>query len=385
MAGEAISADGITDPLETLRSIFCSKPYEVSKGVYVRCQSRRSSACPSCAELYRGDWARVARSGIYDSDGQPVLGFRYFFLTMSAPSFGRIHRVPKSSAERRRCHCGKAHSPEDVHLRGLPVDLDAYDYAGQVAWHVGLGRLWNASVSAMRDLVPDLEYCAVREVQARMALHMHIIVRVPSTSLTTAKALGAVARRATAAHPVTGKQVAWGQRGVQDREIKSRHVDAPGTMPSDSAAAARVVRYVSKALNYSLKDINPGDSADPPPERFAFVQRLRKAARFDVRCTKCSGRPGDCAGKAHSSIGYAGHTISISRPTTERPGWSFSGLTRASLREQRRVWMEANASEHVGAGLGDLALFAASWIREELTVRAYDAACSQPARAPSRR
>lgn len=255
---------------DAIRALFCSRPFESSTGVYVRCQSRRQALCPSCAELYRGDWARIARSGIYHPDGRPVVGFRYFFITLSAPSFGAVHRVPKSrDRARRRCGCGDTHSPENNNLRGLPLDLDDYNYAGQVSWHVGLGRLWNATVSAMRDWVPGIEFCAVREAQARMALHVHVIARVPAESgHTTAESLGAAARAATAAHPVTGETLEWGQRGVRDREIVSRHLDIPETLPSESAAA-RVVLYVSKALTYSLKDINPGDST--PPTRARYV------------------------------------------------------------------------------------------------------------------
>lgn len=370
---------------DAIRALFCSRPFEASPGVYVRCQSRRRAACPSCAELYRGDWARIARSGIYDPDGHPVVGFRYFFITLSAPSFGAVHCVPKPQDRRhRRCGCGDTHSHDDTNLRGLPLNLDDYDYAGQVSWHVGLGRLWNATVSVMRDRVLDMEFCAVREVQARMALHLHVIVRIPSGSEhVTAESLGAVARAATAAHPVTGELLVWGQHGVQDREIKSRHMDTPGTLPSESTAAARVVRYVSKALNYSLKDLNPGDPTPPAPTRVAFIQRLREVARFQVRCPKCTDDPADCPSKGHGSLGYSGHTISVSRPTTTRPGWSFSGLNRTVLRAQRRAWMEANAADRVGSGLDDVAKVAAEWIRETFAGRIHDAARFQPVRAPA--
>lgn len=253
-----------------------------------------------------------------------------------------------------------------------------------MSWHVGLGRLWNATVSAMRDRVPGMEFCAVREVQARMALHLHVIVRVPAGSgYVSAESLGAAARAATAAHPVTKEVLGWGQRGVQDREIKPRHTDTPGTMPSESAAAARVVRYVSKALNYSLKDINPGDPTTPTPARVTFILRLREAARFQVRCPKCTGNAADCPGKGHGSLGYSGHTISVSRPTTNRPGWSFSGLTRTALRAQRRAWMEANALDRAGSGLNDVAKVAAEWIRDVFAARMHDAARFQPARAPA--
>ncbi|WP_338144008.1 replication initiator [Microbacterium amylolyticum] len=313
----------------------------------MRCQSRRSAACPSCAAQYRGDWQRLARSGMYDADGRPVEGYRYFFITLSAPSFGAVHRVPKPwDKVRRRCACGAAHSPEDVELRGLPVNIDAYDYNGQVRWHGGLSRLWSSSVDAMRRQEPSLEYFVVREVQARMALHAHAIVRVPAGSPSSAASLGAAARRAEAAHPATGEMMAWGQKGVQDREITARRrheVDLPVNM---STAATRVISYVSKALNYSLKDITPGQDvagSDPSPDRLAFVERLRAAARLHVRCKDCPDEgPVNCIRAAHRNLGYGGHTVTMSRPTENRTGWSFSQLTRKQIREERMAWAAAN-------------------------------------------
>lgn len=378
-------ADAFAD---AMRRSSCARPYEVKPGVFVRCQSRRSAICPSCSNQQRGDWQRLARSGIWDADGQPVQGFRYFFITLSAPSFGAVHRVPKPwDRKRHKCACGGVHGPDDVELRGLPVDLDGYDYQGQVRWHGAVSRLWASSVDAMRRREPSLEYFVVREVQARMALHVHAVVRVPDHTTESAVTLGMAARRATAAHPATGEVVAWGQRGVADREIRAKQARENGVAPDMSTAAARVVGYVAKALNYSLKDVVPGQDAadgDPSPERFEFVRRLRHAARFEVRCKHCpESGPVDCQKNAHRSLGYGGHTVTMSRPTKTRAGWSFAHLTKRRIREERMVWAAANIAGEPGSGIGADEAFWAGYAADLRARRAREAwEARQHARAP---
>lgn len=106
-----MSDTGLADAFaEAMRRSNCARPYEAQPGVFVRCQSRRSAVCPSCAAQYRGDWQRLARSGMYDADGQPVKGFRYYFITLSAPSFGAVHRAPTPCVDvrSRRHFCPKS-------------------------------------------------------------------------------------------------------------------------------------------------------------------------------------------------------------------------------------------------------------------------------------
>jgi hypothetical protein len=93
---------------DLIRARYCSRPYEAKPGVWVRCGSRLKATCESCAELYRGDWAAIARSGIFDEAGDVVEGYRYAFLTLTAPSFGKvIHRRTTISAKQ----------PGTTHLR----------------------------------------------------------------------------------------------------------------------------------------------------------------------------------------------------------------------------------------------------------------------------
>ena len=115
----------------------CVRPIRISSGVWVRCGSRLTGKCPSCAELYRGDWAAIARSGIFDG---PLANFRFYLLTLTAPSFGAVHRIPRSEMKQaKRCRCGALRRVKDASLRGVPLDPSTYDYAGQVRWNRDAG------------------------------------------------------------------------------------------------------------------------------------------------------------------------------------------------------------------------------------------------------
>ena len=59
---------------ESSTPLVCLRPFTTKSGHTVRCGSRVSSTCPACAELYRGDWAAIARSSVFDG---PVENFRF--------------------------------------------------------------------------------------------------------------------------------------------------------------------------------------------------------------------------------------------------------------------------------------------------------------------
>lgn len=375
----------------------------MSPGLKVRCGSRRRSQCPACASIWAGDSAKLGRSGFEDADGHPVGGYRFLFLTLTAPSFGRTHLVVKwERDEGKRCGCGATHGRDETSLRGLPLDLDGYDYAGQVRWHQNLGKLWNVTVGRMRRLVPDMEFYRVFEAQARGALHAHAIVRVPEWPAVTATELLAEAQAATttagwhniASYPdayvddTTGElrveTYAWGSKG-DAREVKARHRDAEGVLPDESQSLLRVLGYTLKTLvKYQLKDLSfGGRMEDITPERMLFMQRLTTAARWQ-RCPKCpDAGAAECASPGHRQFGFAGHVLSMSRQITEvvevspgvfetvvvRPGWSFAGLTRRRLRAERRAWMEANAPADMGNGLDASQVQLMEWLNERRAAR----------------
>ena len=308
----------------------CIRPYLTKSGLTVRCQSRVRSQCPSCAELYRGDWAAIARSGVFDG---PVQNYRFYLLTLTAPSFGRVHRVPKAEgAKVPRCGCGVLHSAADADLRGVPLDVASYDYAGLVAWNRDSGLLWDRTRRRLRDYWPSVEFFVVREWQDRGALHLHTLVRIAREEAPRPALLGESARTATAFSKVDGAFVSWGEQG----DCQAFRADGDG---------AKTIWYLSKALNYVLKDAVRASGGGS--RSWAHLARLSTAARV-MRCSPgCV--PRDCPSHTHARYGARGHVVSASRRTKNRTGWSFTGLTRKRQRELRSEWVAARAARSESA------------------------------------
>jgi hypothetical protein len=303
----------------------CVRPFKTKSGQYVRCSSRVRSACPSCAELYRGDWAAIARSGVFDAR---VERFRFYLLTLTAPSFGRVHRVPRSESGRlTRCGCGDTHTARDAGLRGVPLDPARYDYAGQVAWNRDAGVLWDRTRRRLRDRWATGEFFLVREWQDRGVLHLHVLVRVAREEAPDARSLRDAARSAEAASPVDGSIVVWGEQA--DAKVLRADGDA-----------ARTIWYLSKALNYVMKDTARA-GMDGRGSNFAWVHltELGRAAR-SMRCS-AGCVPGQCGSRVHDRYGSRSHVVSASRQTRTRSGWSFSGLTRGRQRLARAAWVQS--------------------------------------------
>jgi hypothetical protein len=304
----------------------CLRPIKTTTGVWVRCGSRIKSRCESCAELYRGDWSAIARSGVFDG---PVENYRFYLLTLTAPSFGAVHRVPRKGGQRApQCGCGSQHEATDAGLRGVPLNPSTYDYAGQVAWNRDAGVLWDRTRRRMRDRWDSSEYFIVREWQDRGVLHVHALVRIDRAEAPAADALCDAARSAVATSKVDDGLVEWGAQARCD----AFRADGDG---------AKTIWYLSKALNYVMKDVvHQGDTVHP--RVWEHLLALERAARA-IRCAPdCD--PANCLGRVHDRYGARSQVVSASRRTKHRTGWSFTGLTRTVQRRLRLEWMLAKSA-----------------------------------------
>jgi hypothetical protein len=61
--------------------------------IYKACGNRRTTICPSCAEIYRRDAYHLIRSGLAGGKSVPVSVAKHpaVFATFTAPSFGPVH------------------------------------------------------------------------------------------------------------------------------------------------------------------------------------------------------------------------------------------------------------------------------------------------------
>lgn len=332
-------------------SLPCERPIlvvdrETGETIKVRCGTRRAADCVSCSALYMGDASAILRAGALDVDP----GATIVMLTLTAPSFGAVHRVPKAAsprisadsqkawskrASRTRCRCGVDHGAGD-RLAGVALDPDGYDYESQAAWNASFGRLWNrTSTRLTRDLGlgERLAYAGTTEWQARGVVHAHVLLRVPASThlgLFSDRVgrlrSGAIEESARAVGTtVAGREIRWGTA------VLAEVIAAPGM--DDGRHAKRTLGYLRKALAYTVKDLTEGHAG----AESAHFHRCQIAGQA-VHCPACGGGPlhGRCQSPRHRSLGYAGHAVRKSR--------SWSVVSFAALRANRVAWQRNSAS-----------------------------------------
>ena len=280
---------------------------EPGERLAVRCGNRRATRCPTCSRLYQGDTYYLVRAGLTGGKGLPdtVAGHPRLFLTLTAPSFGPVHRAtgegqlcrPRRGAP--RCQhgqpsgCTAAHSPNDP-LVGSPLCAACYDYPGHVLWHAHAGRLWNrftdqtrralataAGVprSRLRDHV-IVSFAKVAEYQKRGAVHFHAVVRLdgpdgpasaPPPWASALRLEDSIRHAADCVHVEAPPSAAYGDtllRWGGQLDVRPIRAFADGGALRDDAVAGYVAKYVTKsaevagAVDYPIT--SAGDIAGLP-------------------------------------------------------------------------------------------------------------------------
>ncbi|MFD6471428.1 replication initiator [Streptomyces goshikiensis] len=254
----------------------------------VRCGNRRSTRCPSCAELYRQDTYHLIAAGLRGGKNIPdqVATHPRVFATLTAPSYGPVHgrRVGGSA----RCRCGHTHTKGDPRL-GTPLDPERYDYTGAVLWNAHAPALWARFMLHLRrtfaaaagipqrllSKVVRVSYAKVAEYQQRGLIHFHAVIRLdgpagpytPPPAWATPELLAnAIRIAATRAH-IDGPEVngltrsfAFGEQ-TDTRIIRSSAFQG-GTTITEGKVAGYVAKYATKGteaatgtLDHRLKRI----------------------------------------------------------------------------------------------------------------------------------
>ncbi|MDE0571798.1 hypothetical protein ON058_00010 [Demequina sp. B12] len=311
----------------------CGRPVFVSRDggrVKVNCGSRVNALCPYCASIFRNDWKAIGRDGIINAPEGSVL----YFVTLTAPAFGRVHKVPDKGAPPRRCPCGLTHTAiADVHLRGVALNPSRYDYTGQVAWNYHCGPLWSNTMRALRRGMPTAEYFGGWEFQERGARHLHVMLRVHHSDVIPDSDILDTARRVTT-RDKHGNIYRWGH----DLDIKrlTRRDGLPSGAFADNRRA-RILDYLLKAVGYTVKDSGHDPTWTSPANDVSIHFRLLDAAAEDFPCGACPPSK-KCRNLIHSRWGARSRIVVTSRASaaTSRPGWSPRGITRTSQTEHRR-------------------------------------------------
>ena len=327
-------------PCEHPRSVVDDTTGEVFT---VRCGSRLVRQCRSCSALAKKDYQKLIAGGFLDVDPRQ---FSFFFLTLTAPSFGATHRVPKVGRPVQRCQCGVMHDPvADSGLRGVPIDPDTYDYDGCVAWNYSLGRLWDATRASLSAMYPGTSYAKVVEFQARGALHLHALLRVPVAlhiTYTSARGrfTGCDALLEVARTTATRSGMRWGREG------DCRTIRQVGRRDKS-------VYYMAKMLTYVTKDAE-GDVGSLFAAARDHYRRLDTAAR-NMRCDGCLHLDEPCGALPHRRWGARSSVLSKSRESRTHLAWS--ALRRLDLRARRAEF--ARQAERLKVALDTFARLAA--------------------------
>jgi uncharacterized Zn-finger protein len=277
---EIQQAGGCAHPIRLRGEFVNGATGEVNeRRLLVACKDRRAVVCPSCSYLYKADAWIVVSTGLIGGKGVPasVVDHPRLFLTLTAPSFGAVHRrsVDGSCQSRHqpRCRHGRAMSCSRRHddtdpVIGSPLCVSCFDYTGAVLWNAESSRLWNRTFEQIRrrlaitlDLTNEelaqhvrLSYLKVTEFQRRGLAHFHVVLRAdgpgkpfsPPPSFLTAAQLGQVITSVVKDFSITTPRdvVAWG--------YQFRIADASTLERDDLRIAAYLAKYATKSTDGSL-------------------------------------------------------------------------------------------------------------------------------------
>jgi hypothetical protein len=374
LAGERLTVDRETGEIVE-RFASADAPDGV---VLVACGNRRASRCPSCSTTYRRDAYSLVRAGLAGDEVRGVsaelAGHPRVFATLTAPSFGAVHRRVVRGASTLPCHrgatettcahgrplsCRVRHEKEDCAL-GQPLCPDCYDYAGAVLWNAHAGVLWRRTTIAMSRLlaaragVPRTEigdlvrlsFVKVAEFQTRGLAHLHVILRLdgpersaPPAWATTELLADIVAQaamqiRLRIKRPDGAQlEIRWGSQF----DIRSIRPNAEGEC-SDVRVAGYLAKYATKAAE------NAG-GADRRLRSAYEIGQLAVTDHARAMMATCWALGGDARYEplrlrawAHM-LGFRGHFLTKAR----RYSITFGALRTARVRFRTKLALFARA------------------------------------------
>ncbi|QAY69735.1 replication initiator [Xylanimonas protaetiae] len=375
LAGRSTTIDRYTGEI---LSVFRSADEPLGL-LYKPCGNRRDEVCPACSRIYARDTFELISTGLYGGKGVPesVSANPLLFVTLTAPSFGAVHRARKGKRPcRPRARIGAcehgvrlscwAHHDDGDPVIGSPLCPECHDVDSAAVWQWHAPELWRRFTIALRRHVATtlgvreselrkharLEYAKVAEFQARGLVHFHALVRIdgsdgpgspapiPASRLTDVVRESA-ASAYTTAPPVDGRDVERVLRFGAQTDVR---IVREGGVVGDQITAEQVAAYLAK---YSTKSAGV-DPTRPLPHHARLIdacQRLaaralagcpfecgqRVADRHPRLCGVCVENPYALLGKWSRMLGFRGHFSTKSR----RYSVTLGALRRARRRYQR--------------------------------------------------
>lgn len=363
----------------------------------VPCGNRRASVCPACSRTYARDTFELIRAGAVGGKTVPVsvAANPMLFVTLTAPSFGHVHRAAKPGQPAVRCRprdrvkvcehgrpigCMATHTGSDGatdSLVGQPICVDCYDYEGHIVWQWWAPELWRRFTIDLRRRVAralgvaesrgkdhaTIQYAKVAEPQARGAMHFHGLVRLdgpktpdgfsqapaslPVHVLATLVEAAAASVAYTAPAPAPGspaRVLRFGQQ-LDVRVVRDAHRPDDDTDPESLGGLTaehveRVAGYLAKYATKTVSDVT-GQGRDNPHyvrlrdecRRLAAHAHNRARAARQARHHDYSD-PYGLLGKWVHMLGFRGHFCTKSRRYS---------VTLGRLRRARRRWQALTA------------------------------------------
>lgn len=371
LAGHTTTRDALTG--EVLRHYDTAT--EPGGRMPVRCRNRRETRCAPCSYLHAGDTFQLVRSGLLGGKGVTA-GVRHhprLFVTLTAPSFGAVHRASGPDAapcrpRRNGGHCEHG-TPVSCFQRheetesavGQPICPHCYDYAGHVLWNASAGSLWNRFCHALRRQVATaagitqtrlrehltLSFAKVAEYQRRGAVHFHAVIRLdgpegpssPPPLWATSDLLSEAIRSAHASVETrTPYSLATGERVIRwGEEIDVHPIQSDAFSESSAVTSGAVAAYVAK---YVSKSVGDSGGIDYRPEDLDTIHHAPVNAHLRAlmaACWRLGGlvelEPLNLGAWPHT-LGYRGHVLTKSRRYS---------TTYGALREVRTDYQAGDA------------------------------------------
>ncbi|MFV2195705.1 replication initiator [Nocardiopsis sp. LOL_012] len=369
------------DPHTGASTPLWSTTGQPGQALAVACGNRRASRCAACADTYRGDTFHLIRSGLVGGDKgvpQAVRSHPRVFATLTAPSFGPVHRGPDASGRSVVCHprrsgaaCYRRHTADDP-LIGQPLDAQGYDYDGHVLWNNHAGDLWSRFTVYLRRHLADaagigrsefndtvrVSYAKVAEFQARGLVHFHAVVRLdakrpdtvvehPPVWATTGLLTAAI--RSAAAAVVVPVEADSGVRFLSWGAQVDVHSITSGAFTSGALGEEAVAAYIAKYATKSTTDDGTLDRrvfAGAPLGHLGLTDHQRRLIHACWRLSEVPGLEERKLDRWAHTLGFRGHFSTKSRRYS------------TTLGELRRVRRDFRAGQARAAGhdelLGDL-------------------------------
>jgi hypothetical protein len=239
--------------------------------------------CPACSALYKLDAYHLVVAGLRGGKNVPdtIAAHPRLFVTLTAPSFGKVHSGPDSDGVPRLCHpsngCGRWHPVGDPAI-GTAVDPARYDYTGQVLFNAHAGALWATFTTGVRRALATaagltrkdasaavrVVFAKVAEFQGRGVVHFHAIVRLDGPD-------------GSSSHPP-----GWASLSLLRRSVRTAVRQATITTAGTRRVAARVMRFGRQV------DIRPITATDAG-SALSDVVVARYVAKYATKSAESAG------------------------------------------------------------------------------------------------